>query len=98
MPDTTILTPDELASIRRPYRGARLLPGRAYHDAAIYDWERERFLRRDWVVVGRESEAPQAGTFFTADIDGEPLLIVRGRDDQLRAFYNVCQHRGTAVV
>jgi glycine betaine catabolism A len=98
MSDTTILTPDELASIRRPYRGARLLPGRAYHDGAIYDWERERFLRHDWVIVGRESEAPEAGTFFTAEIDGEPLLVVRGRDDQLRAFYNVCQHRGTAVV
>jgi len=98
MPDTTILTAEELASIRRPYRGARLLPGRAYHDPAIHDWERERFLRHDWVVVGRESEAPEAGTYFTTELDREPLLVVRGRDGQLRAFYNVCQHRGTAVV
>jgi Rieske 2Fe-2S family protein len=98
MPDTTILTAEELASIRRPYRSARLLPGRAYHDAAIHDWERERFLRHDWVIVGREAEAPAAGTYFTTELDGEPLLIVRGRDDRLRAFYNVCQHRGTAVV
>jgi Rieske 2Fe-2S family protein len=98
MPDTSILTADELASIRRPYRAARLLPGRAYHDPTIHDWERERFLRHDWVVVGREAEAPDAATYFTADLDGEPLLIVRGRDDRLRAFYNVCQHRGTAVV
>ena len=98
MPDPMILTADELASIRRPYRGARLLPGRAYHDQAIFDWEREQFLRRDWVIVGREFEAPEPGTFFTAELDGEPLLVVRGRDDRLRAFYNVCQHRGTAVV
>lgn len=98
MPDTTILTAEELASIRRPYRAARLLPGRAYHDSAIHDWERERFLRHDWVVVGRESEAPESGTYFTTELDGEPLLVVRGRDGQLRAFYNVCQHRGTAVV
>jgi len=98
MPDTTILTADELASIRRPYRGARLLPGRAYHDQAIHDWEREHFLRHDWVIVGRESEAPEVGTFFTTELDGEPLLVVRGRDEELRAFYNVCQHRGTAVV
>jgi Rieske 2Fe-2S family protein len=98
MPDTTILTAEELASIRRPYRAARLLPGRAYHDPAIHDWERERFLRHDWVVVGRESEAPEAGTYFTTELDGEPLLVVRGGDQQLRAFYNVCQHRGTAVV
>jgi glycine betaine catabolism A len=98
MPDTTILTAEELASIRRPFRGARLLPGRAYHDEAIHEWEREHFLRHDWVIVGREAEAPEAGTFFTTELDGEPLLVVRGRDDQLRAFYNVCQHRGTAVV
>jgi Rieske 2Fe-2S family protein len=96
--DTTILTDEELASIRRPYRGARLLPRRAYHDEAIHAWERERFLRHDWVVVGREADAPTSGTYFTTELDGEPLLVVRGRDDQLRAFYNVCQHRGTAVV
>jgi glycine betaine catabolism A len=98
MPDTTILTAAELASIRRPYRGARLLPGRAYHDPAIHDWERERFLRHEWVVVGRQADAADPGTFFTADLDGEPLLIVRGPDNRLRAFSNVCQHRGTAVV
>jgi len=98
MPDPTILTAAELASIRRPYRAARLLPRRVYHDAAIHDWERERFLRHDWVVVGREAEAPDDGTYFTAELDGEPLLVVRARDGRLRAFYNVCQHRGTAVV
>ena len=98
MPDTTILTAAELASIRRPYRAARLLPRRVYHDAAIHEWERERFLRHDWVVVGREAEAPDGGTYFTAELDGEPLLVVRARDGRLRAFYNVCQHRGTAVV
>jgi len=96
--DTPILTDEELASIRRPYRGARLLPRRAYHDEAIHAWERERFLRHDWVVVGREADAPASGTYFTTELDGEPLLVVRGRDDELRAFYNVCQHRGTAVV
>jgi phenylpropionate dioxygenase-like ring-hydroxylating dioxygenase large terminal subunit len=93
-----ILTAAELASIRRPFRGARLLPGRAYHDQAIHEWERQNILSSDWVIVGRADEAPEPGTYFTTELDGEPLLVVRGRDDQLRAFYNVCQHRGTAVV
>src|SRR4051812_1694930 len=52
MPDTSILTAAELDSIRRPYRGARLLPRRAYHEPAILDWEREHILGRDWVIVG----------------------------------------------
>jgi glycine betaine catabolism A len=96
--DPGILTAAELESIRRPFRGARLLPGRAYHDEAIHEWERRNILSSDWVIVGRADEAPDPGTYFTTELDGEPLLVVRGRDDQLRAFYNVCQHRGTAVV
>ena len=48
------LTPDEIAAVRKPYRAASLLPGRAYHDAAIHDFERDQWFRRDWIVVGRE--------------------------------------------
>jgi Rieske 2Fe-2S family protein len=93
-----LLTAEELASIRRPFLGARLLPRRAYHDAAIYEWERENFFRADWVIVGRGNEAPDAGTYFVTELDGESIIVVRGRDGELRAFYNVCRHRGTAVV
>ncbi len=92
------LTPDEIAAVRKPYRAASLLPGRAYHDAAIHDFERTEWFRRDWVVVGREEDAGAPGTYFLAEVDDEPLIVVRGRDDVLRAFYNVCRHRGTAVV
>jgi phenylpropionate dioxygenase-like ring-hydroxylating dioxygenase large terminal subunit len=92
------LSPEEIAAVRKPYRAASLLPGRAYHDAAIHEFERERWFRRDWVVVGREADAAEPGTYFLATVDDEPLLIVRGRDGVVRGFYNVCQHRGTAVV
>ena len=50
------------------------------------------------MLVGREEDAPSPGTYFLAEIDDEPLLIARGRDGELRAFFNVCRHRGTAVV
>ena len=50
------------------------------------------------MLVGREEDAPAAGTYFLATVDDEPLLVARGRDGELRAFYNVCRHRGTAVV
>jgi Rieske 2Fe-2S family protein len=96
--DPGILTADELAAIRRPYRGATLLPGRAYHDAAIHEWEREQFFRGDWMAVAREDEAREPGTYFLTELDGEEIVVVRGRDGELRAFYNVCRHRGTAVV
>jgi Rieske 2Fe-2S family protein len=96
-PDTTILSADELASIRRDYRAATLLPARAYQDAGIHDWERRHILRRDWIPVGRAEEAPEPGSYFLTEIDGDQLIVIRGRDDVLRAFHNVCRHRGTAV-
>jgi Rieske 2Fe-2S family protein len=92
------LTPEEIAAVRKPYRAASLLPGRAYHDPAIHEFERREWFRRDWVTVGREEDAAAPGTYFLATVDDEPLIVVRGRDEILRAFYNVCQHRGTAVV
>ena len=92
------LTPDEIAAVRKPYRAASLLPGRAYHDPAIHDFERTEWFRRDWIVVGREEDAPAPGTYFLAEVDDEALIVVRGRDGVLRGFYNVCRHRGAELV
>jgi Rieske 2Fe-2S family protein len=91
------VSPEELAGIRAPFRGATLLPARAYHDAAIYDWELDEIFLRDWIAVARAEELPEPGSFILRDLFGENVLIVRGRDDVIRAFYNVCRHRGTAV-
>jgi Rieske 2Fe-2S family protein len=93
----SILTAAELAAVRREYRGASLLPARTYHDEAILDWEREHIVRSDWVLAARVEDVPEPGSFRLLELDGEQLLIVRGRDDVIRAFYNVCRHRGTAV-
>ncbi len=94
---TPLLTDDELASIRREYRGASLLPKRAYHDPAFFDWERANLLRRDWIMVAREEEVAEPGSYTLVELDDDPLIVVRGRDGVLRAFHNVCRHRGTAV-
>ncbi|MGZ8515115.1 MAG: hypothetical protein ACXW4H_06690 [Candidatus Limnocylindrales bacterium] len=58
MTGSSILSADELAAVRREYRAATLLPKRTYHDAAIFDWERREILRRGWVLVAREEDAP----------------------------------------
>ena len=92
------LTPEEIAAVRKPYRAASLLPGRVYHDVAIHQFERERWFSRDWILVGREEDAAAPGTYFLAEVVDEPLIVVRARDGILRGFYNVCRHRGTAVV
>jgi Rieske 2Fe-2S family protein len=91
------LTPAELASIRREFRAASLLPARMYHDPGVLAWEREHIVRRDWVLVAREEDVPEPTSFKLVELDGEDIIVIRGRDGVVRAFYNVCRHRGTAV-
>ncbi len=82
MTRTSPLTADEIATVRKPYRAASLLPGRAYHDPAIHEFERSEWFRRDWIVVGRVEDAAAPGTYFLAEVDDEPLIVVRGRDER----------------
>jgi Rieske 2Fe-2S family protein len=91
------IAPEEIARIRAPFRKATLLPARAYHDQAVYDWEVEEIFLRDWIAVGRAEEVPEPTSFTLRDVLGENVIVVRGRDNRIRAFYNVCRHRGTAV-
>ena len=74
------------------------IPAPWYRDTRIADLERSRVLRGTWQVVGRADQVRENGQFFTADLAGEPIVVVRGDDGQLRAFYNVCRHHAAAVV
>jgi choline monooxygenase len=69
------------------------LPSSLYTDPAAFEAEKERIFRRSWQVVGHRDQVANAGDYFTTDLVGEPLLIVRDADGKLRAFYNVCRHR-----
>ncbi|HME35751.1 MAG TPA: aromatic ring-hydroxylating dioxygenase subunit alpha [Candidatus Sulfotelmatobacter sp.] len=69
------------------------LPAPYYTDASILVAEREKIFARTWQVVGHTSQVANPGDYFTTDLIGEPLLLVRGGDGKLRGFYNVCRHR-----
>jgi Rieske 2Fe-2S family protein len=73
------------------------LPSNWYFDEAIYRRERERIFYREWFCAGREEELPAPGDHKVLDIAGESILVVRNRDAALRAFYNVCRHRGARL-
>ena len=81
------LTDTEIAAVRRPYRAASLLPGRAYHDDAIHEFERKEWFRRDWMVVGREEDAPDPGTYFLAEIDEDLSMLRQMTDDELGQLF-----------
>jgi Rieske 2Fe-2S family protein len=73
------------------------LPQQYYVDPRIFQKELERFYFRSWICVGRAPEISQPGDYFLREIGRESILIVRGADDQVRAFFNVCRHRGTRI-
>ena len=73
------------------------LPREAYVAETIYAAERERIYAREWVLVGRAESVPAVGDYIEIDVLGESLLVVRGDDGELRAFFNVCRHRGCAL-
>lgn len=68
-----------------------------YVDPAIFEHERRGLLSRQWLLMGHSSELPESGSYIVREVLGESLLIVRGRDAQIRAFYNVCTHRGSRI-
>jgi choline monooxygenase len=69
------------------------LPANLYTDTAVFTAEKETIFARSWQVVGNRDQVANAGDYFTTELVGEPLLIVRGGDGKLRGFYNVCRHR-----
>jgi Rieske 2Fe-2S family protein len=74
------------------------LDANCYLSEEVWQAERERIWFDQWVVVGRTTDAPGPGDRFVADLAGESIVVVRGDDDVLRAFYNVCRHRGAELV
>ena len=72
---------------------ASTLPAPLYFSPATFEQERATIFAATWQVVGHIHQAANPGDYFTFDLIGEPLLIVRGDDGMLRGFYNVCRHR-----
>jgi Rieske 2Fe-2S family protein len=89
---------DDVAATRLPVERASLLPPRVFHDADVFEWEREAWFARSWVCVGREEDAAAPGEYVLAQVAGESLALVRGEDGELRALYNVCRHRGARIL
>jgi choline monooxygenase len=82
---------------RAPLAQAFTIPGSWYTDARVLALERRAVFGGTWQAVGRLDQVRTAGDFLTAEVAGEPVVAVRGRDGGLRAFFNVCRHHAAAV-
>lgn len=76
---------------------AATLPSRFYTDARFLEEEKAKVFARTWQLVGRTEQVREPGQYFTATVADEPVVVVRGMDERLRAFSNVCRHRAGPV-
>jgi choline monooxygenase len=80
-----------------PLERAETIPASWYHDPDLHQAERGRVFGNCWLAVGRADQVSSPGSFFTAEVAGEPIVVVRDGAGVLRGFYNVCRHRAAQV-
>ena len=73
------------------------LDQRFYTDPEIYQLELDRIVTRNWILAGHASQIPDAGDYLVFSLTNESAIIVRGKDGKIRAFANICRHRGSLV-
>jgi phenylpropionate dioxygenase-like ring-hydroxylating dioxygenase large terminal subunit len=74
------------------------MPSRFFYDAGVFEAERERIFYKGWHAVGHVNELADPGSFLTQEIFDQSVVVVAGRDGEVRAFHNVCQHRGNRLL
>ena len=74
------------------------LPAKYFTDPEIHEMEKEKIFSRYWVYAGHENAIKEPGDFFTRTVGDRQVIITRDHDGEIRAFYNVCAHRGSKMV
>ena len=96
----TVLTDELLASFDDsigPVDEARLLPPMLYTSPEFYNFEQRAIFQREWICVGRVDQLKEPGDFHCINIAGEPLIVSRDSDGELRVMTAVCRHRGMVI-
>jgi phenylpropionate dioxygenase-like ring-hydroxylating dioxygenase large terminal subunit len=93
----SVLLPEERALLGKEFSVATGLPPRLYLDPDVYEAEKERIFRRQWMPVFHQTSLPDVGDYRVVDMWGESFIFVRAEDGNLRAFHNICRHRGAKL-
>ncbi|MEM0970499.1 MAG: aromatic ring-hydroxylating dioxygenase subunit alpha, partial [Verrucomicrobiota bacterium] len=81
-----------------PLGEAMTLPASAYTSPDVFSWEINHIFRAEWLCVAHQSQIPKAGDYLNFDLFGDPLIIVRGKDESIRILSRVCPHRGMDIM
>ena len=77
--------------------GQRTLSREYFTSEEIWAAERERVFGRSWLLAGHVSELPRPGSYFLHELGTESVVVLRGADGAVRAFHNLCRHRGSRL-
>lgn len=78
-------------------KGDQTLPGRYFSCETIFKEEIDRIFFSRWLCIGRQEQIPNPGDYFLWQIGLESIIVLRDRNAEVRAFYNICRHRGTRL-
>lgn len=86
-----------VSDLIRKFRPGWSIPQPFYNDERVFARDVERIFFREWLLIDHASRIPRPGDYFLFEIAGESLIIIRGKDGQVHALFNVCRHRGSRV-
>ena len=87
-----------LANCERPFDDARAMPPRVYTSDAFLALEQREIFHKQWLCVGRASTLSNPGDYLSAQIDGQPIVVMRNEQGELRGLSNVCLHRMSVLL
>lgn len=79
------------------YKPAKTLPARYFTSQEVFETERKKVFEANWYCVGHVSRIPNPGDYYLQDVFGDSLIILRDKEGEIHAHYNVCAHRGTQI-
>src|SRR3954469_1838153 len=92
------LSAAEIERTRLPLERATMLPGSAFTDSGVLEWERANLFQGGWICAGHAEQESDRGHYVRLDVGGESVLVVGDDDGLPRAFLNTCRHRGARLV
>src|SRR5882757_1909808 len=87
----------EIETLVRAHRAGGPLARDFYISPTVFEADLERIFRRHWLYVGHSCMLPEPGDWLTWRVGGDGVVVVRGEDGVVRAFYNTCRHRGSRI-
>jgi Rieske 2Fe-2S family protein len=97
MSDFNVTPSADLEVLLASRRDGHGMPRAFYHDETLYAAEMRTIWHGGWLFAGFALEIPEPGDFLTLTVDGSSVLVIRDDHDRVRAFHNVCRHRGTQL-